>query len=48
VRTSLSQEFQDYLKALEAWHLADLRQALAHRIPLYIPPYVIERKDLGA
>jgi hypothetical protein len=50
VRTTLSQEFQDYLRTLEAWfkHLADLRHALAHRIPLYIPPYVIQTKDLEA
>ncbi len=50
VRGTLSQEFQDYLKTLDAWfeHLASLRHALAHRIPLYIPPYVIERKDEAA
>jgi hypothetical protein len=47
VRQTLSQEFQHYLKTLDAWfrHIADLRHALAHRIPLYIPPYVIETKD---
>jgi len=47
VRGTLSQEFRDYLKTLDAWflHLTDLRHALAHRIPLYIPPYVIETKD---
>ena len=47
VRASLSQEFRDYLVSLDAWfaHLADLRHALAHRIPLYIPPYVIQNKD---
>jgi len=50
VRATLSQEFQDYLKTLEAWfvYLADLRHALAHRIPFYIPPYVIEAKDQAA
>ena len=50
VRSALSKEFQDYLQTLEAWfkHMADLRHALAHRIPLYIPPYVIQRKDLDA
>ena len=50
VRGTLSQEFQDYLKTLDAWfeHLASLRHSLAHRIPLYIPPYVIERKDEAA
>ena len=47
VRLTLSQEFQDYLKTLDTWftHLVDLRHSLAHRIPLYIPPYVIEAKD---
>jgi hypothetical protein len=47
VRATLSQELRDYLATLDKWfeHLADLRHALAHRIPLYIPPYVIEEKD---
>jgi hypothetical protein len=47
VRSTLSQEFQDYLKGLDKWfeHLSKLRHALAHRIPLYIPPYVIAKED---
>jgi hypothetical protein len=47
VRSTLSQDFQNYLATLDAWfgHIATLRHALAHRIPLYIPPYVIEEKD---
>jgi hypothetical protein len=47
VRATLSPEFRDYLGSLDPWfsHLADLRHALAHRIPLYIPPYVIQTKD---
>jgi hypothetical protein len=50
VRATLSKEFQEYLATLDEWfdHLADLRHALAHRIPLYIPPYVIEEKDQTA
>jgi hypothetical protein len=50
VRGTLSQEFQSYLATLDAWfkHIATLRHALAHRIPLYIPPYVIESKDEAA
>jgi len=50
VRGTLSPELRDYLKTLEKWfdHLSNLRHALAHRIPLYIPPYVIETKDLAA
>ena len=47
VRATLSKEFQDYLTTHNKWfeHMAGLRHALAHRIPLYIPPYVIEEKD---
>jgi hypothetical protein len=47
LRRTLSQEFQTYLSSLDEWfrHIATLRHALAHRIPLYIPPYVIESKD---
>jgi hypothetical protein len=50
VRGTLSQSLQDYLKALDHWfaHLADLRHALAHRIPFYIPPHVIDPKDEAA
>ena len=50
VRGTLSHELQDYLKTLDPWFrdLADLRHALAHRIPLYIPPYVIQTKDEAA
>lgn len=49
VRGTLSQDFQDYLKTLHEWfcHLAGLRHALAHRIPLYIPPYVVEANDVA-
>jgi hypothetical protein len=47
VRFTLSEEFQAYLKGLDKWfeHLSTLRHALAHRIPLYIPPYVIAEAD---
>lgn len=40
VRASFSNEFQEYLKTLDPWldNLVDFRDALAHRIPLYIPP----------
>jgi hypothetical protein len=43
VRKSLSSEFQEYLKGLDPWfaHLEDFRHALAHRISLYVPPYII-------
>ena len=50
VRATLSKDFQNYLKKLDKWfeHIADLRHALAHRIPLYIPPYVIQTADEAA
>jgi hypothetical protein len=45
VRASFSTEFQEYLKGLDDWfdHLAEWRHALAHRIPLYIPPCAIPK-----
>ncbi len=49
VRASFSKEFRDYLVGLDEWicHLEDFRHALAHRIPLYIPPSVISTNDEG-
>jgi hypothetical protein len=43
VRSSFSTEFQEYLKGLDDWfgQLNNFRHALAHRIPLYIPPYAV-------
>lgn len=40
LRASFSQEFQNYLNGLSAWYknLENFRHALAHRIPLYVPP----------
>lgn len=40
VRASLSPPFREYLVATDAWfdYLENYRHALAHRIPLYIPP----------
>ena len=50
VRGSFSPEFQEYLEGLNGWFglLESFRHALAHRIPLYIPPYVIPRDKLAA
>jgi hypothetical protein len=50
VRQTFSADFQTYLGSLDEWlkFLANLRHALAHRIPLYIPPYVIQDADAGA
>lgn len=43
VRDSFSPEFQEYLNGLDEWfdHQENFRHALAHRIPLYVPPYII-------
>jgi hypothetical protein len=40
VRASLSADFAMYLSKLDTWfeYLVEYRDALAHRIPLYIPP----------
>ena len=48
VRSAFPAEFQDYLQGLDMWlgYLEEFRHALAHRIPLYIPPYVVFTKDL--
>ena len=45
VRASLRPAFRTYLEARDDWmeYLVDFRDALAHRIPLYIPPGVIPR-----
>jgi hypothetical protein len=40
LRASFSREFRDYLDGLNGWYnnLENFRHALAHRIPLYVPP----------
>jgi hypothetical protein len=50
VRGTFSPEFQAYLRELDGWfdHLEDFRHALAHRIPLYIPPYVVSKANEAA
>ena len=50
VRGSFSPEFQEYLKGLSGWfdYLENFRHALAHRIPLYVPPYVITKDKEAA
>lgn len=49
VRQSLSKDLQEYLATLDEWFkvLQDFRHALAHRIPLYIPPYVVSEEKLA-
>ena len=43
VRRSFSPQFQEYLNELYRWFdfLENFRHALAHRIPLYIPPFAV-------
>ncbi len=43
VRRSFSPPFRSYLNSRQRWftHMKDFRDALAHRIPLYIPPYIV-------
>lgn len=43
VRGSFSKEMCDYLTAHDEWfaHVTDFRDALAHRISLYIPPFIV-------
>lgn len=47
IRGSFSQGFQDYLNSLNSWfsYLEDFRHALAHRIPLYIPPFSLTKDE---
>ncbi|PZP84032.1 MAG: hypothetical protein DI582_09790 [Azospirillum brasilense] len=48
VRDSFSPEFQAYLKTLDQWfaHVEEFRHALAHRIPLYVPPYASNEEEV--
>jgi hypothetical protein len=50
VRGSLSVRFQEYLNELDSWfeNLENFRHALAHRIPLYIPPYTVANGNMAA
>ncbi|MBB5048545.1 hypothetical protein HNR60_003312 [Rhodopseudomonas rhenobacensis] len=50
VRETLPQGLKEHLESLKGWfdHTTNLRHALAHRIPLYIPPYVIKKEDEAA
>lgn len=50
VRSSLSGEFQRYLRERDDWmeHVIEYRDALAHRIPLYIPPGGVPTRGIDA
>jgi hypothetical protein len=47
MRKTLPDDFRAYLDGLRDWfdYLEDYRHALAHRIPLYIPPYTAKPED---
>ena len=47
-RKHLTPEFDAHLQSFTSWHgdfLKDYRDALAHRIPLYVPPYTVPTDD---
>ena len=48
VRNSFSNEFRAYLDSRQQWfeHIKGFRDSLAHRIPLYIPPYIVTPKTV--
>jgi hypothetical protein len=48
VRRSLPADLRSHVKSLDNWfeHLENFRHALAHRIPLYIPPRVISEQNM--
>jgi hypothetical protein len=50
VRSSLSVDFQEYLNTINEWleYVIEYRDALAHRIPLYIPPGSVPKENLDA
>jgi len=47
IRSSYTKNFSNFLDNRQKWfeNLKDFRDSLAHRIPLYIPPYIIADKD---
>jgi hypothetical protein len=47
VRKSFSDDFRHYLDGLSEWfsQMENFRHALAHRIPLYVPPYIVNDEE---
>lgn len=47
LRSTFGQTFQDYLESKNNWFalLEEFRDSLAHRIPLYVPPFQIRDTD---
>jgi hypothetical protein len=50
VRGSFSEQFRAYLAGLDSWfeYQENFRHAIAHRVPLYIPPYIVHPDNLVA
>jgi hypothetical protein len=50
VRKTFSPELQAFLSSRDAWfkYLAEFRHALGHRVPPYIPPGCVRRRDAAA
>jgi hypothetical protein len=50
LQKQFSPEFRSYLKGNNKWfkHLTTFRDTLAHRIPLYVPPYIIPTDKMDA
>src|SRR5258706_10736381 len=48
VREKLTQQFRDFLDKRQDWfaNLINFRDSLAHRIPLYIPPYTVPEANV--
>ena len=49
VRNSMPGELREYFAGLDGWfdELEGYRHGLAHRVPLYIPPYVVISENQG-
>ncbi len=48
IRESFSKEFNSFLDTREEWfnnYQKNFRNALAHRIPLYVPPYILSKDN---
>lgn len=47
MRSSFRENFQNYLAELDEWfdYLTSYRDALGHRIPLYIPPHTVKDEN---
>jgi hypothetical protein len=50
LRRQFSPEFTTYLKGNKRWfkHLITFRDTLAHRIPLYVPPYIVPTEKMAS